>query len=175
MKLPPSNTSRVRKLPRDLFPHLDARVDARLSALPSSGKLKAALPGRFSRRIRRNPGQLDTNSHAGEQPEPVSPPAPAVMTVTPAPVKSLPTTKRPAAEPSRQSNGASRPAGTTVPLIKPKAAAAATATSTASSLPCLRQLQAGQNRTRSSQRNRTGHAAGRHERGFWRHRGHAGV
>ncbi len=38
---------------------LDARVDARLSALlEARGKLKAALPGRFSLRMRRHPGPL---------------------------------------------------------------------------------------------------------------------
>ena len=49
------------------------------------------------------------------------------MTVTPAPVKSPPTTKRPAAEPSVRATEPPVLRGTTVPLIKPKAAAAATA------------------------------------------------
>ncbi|KAA1676692.1 hypothetical protein HPN86_28970, partial [Klebsiella pneumoniae] len=75
----------------------------------------------------------DTNSHAGEQPEPVSQPAPADMTVSPEPVKAPPTIKRPAAEPSVRTTEPSVLRVTTVPLIKPKAAVAAAAASTASS------------------------------------------
>ncbi|MBF1914560.1 hypothetical protein ISX16_27485, partial [Klebsiella pneumoniae] len=79
------------------------------------------------------PGPADTDSHAGEQPEPVSQPAPADMTVSPAPVKAPPTTKRPAEEPSVRATEPSVLRLTTVPLIKPKAAAAAAAAATASS------------------------------------------
>ena len=55
------------------------------------------------------------------------------MTVTPAPVKSPPTTKSPAAEPSVRATEPPVLRVTTVPLIKPKAAAAAAAAATASS------------------------------------------
>ncbi|MEF3210463.1 type IV secretion system DNA-binding domain-containing protein [Klebsiella pneumoniae] len=112
---------------------LDARVDARLSALLEAREAEGSLARALFTPDTPEPGPADTNSHAGEQPEPVSPPAPAVMTVTPAPVKSPPTTKRPAAEPSVRATEPPVLRGTTVPLIKPKAAAAATAASTASS------------------------------------------
>ncbi|PXL47240.1 hypothetical protein DMS45_28525, partial [Klebsiella variicola] len=78
-------------------------------------------------------GTADTNSHAGEQPEPVSQPAPAEVTVSPAPVKAPATTTMPAAEPSARTAEPPVLRVTTVPLIKPKAAAAAAAAATASS------------------------------------------
>jgi hypothetical protein len=110
---------------------LDARVDARLSALlearEAEGSLARAL---FTPDA---PELAGKDSHAGEQPEPVSQPAPAEVTVSPAPVKAPPTTKSPAAEPSA---GAQPPEATvlrvtTVPLIKPKAAGTAATASSA--------------------------------------------
>nr|EKX2479106.1 conjugal transfer protein TraD [Klebsiella pneumoniae]EKX3326718.1 conjugal transfer protein TraD [Klebsiella pneumoniae] len=73
------------------------------------------------------PGPADTDSHAGEQPEP------AEVTVSPAPVKATQTTKMPAEEPSVRATEPPVLRVTTVPLIKPKAAAAAAAAATASS------------------------------------------
>ncbi|MBL1729063.1 hypothetical protein ELD60_30990, partial [Klebsiella pneumoniae] len=103
---------------------LDARVDARLSALLEAREAEGSLARALFTPDTPASGPADTDSHASEQPEPVSPPAPAVMTVTPAPVKSPPTTKRPAAEPSVRATEPPVLRGTTVPLIKPKAAAA---------------------------------------------------
>ncbi|TYX46053.1 type IV secretion system DNA-binding domain-containing protein, partial [Klebsiella pneumoniae] len=103
---------------------LDARVDARLSALLEAREAEGSLARALFTPDAPEPGPADTDSHAGEQPEPVSPPAPAVMTVTPAPVKSPPTTKRPAAEPPVLPV-------TPIPLLKPKAAAAAATASSA--------------------------------------------
>ncbi|HCA0360015.1 TPA: TraD domain protein, partial [Klebsiella pneumoniae] len=99
---------------------LDARVDARLSALLEAREAEGSLARALFTPDTPEPGPADTDSHASEQPEPVSPPAPAVMTVTPAPVKSPPTTKRPAAEPSVRATEPPVLRGTTVPLIKPK-------------------------------------------------------
>jgi hypothetical protein len=73
----PSNTSRVRKLPRDLFLTLDARVDARLSALLEAREAEGSLARALFTPDAPASGPADTNSHAGEQPEPVSQPAPA--------------------------------------------------------------------------------------------------
>ena len=108
---------------------MDARLSALLEAREAEGSLARAL---FMPDAPAS-GPADTNSHAGEQPEPVSQPAPADMTVSPAPVKAPPTTKSPAAEPSARAAEPPVLRVTTVPLIKPKAAAAATAASTASS------------------------------------------
>ncbi|HBU6347732.1 TPA: hypothetical protein MC475_005576, partial [Klebsiella pneumoniae] len=107
----------------------DARLSALLEAREAEGSLARAL---FTPDAPAS-GPADTNSHAGEQPEPVSQPAPADMTVSPEPVKAPPTIKRPAAEPSVRTTEPSVLRVTTVPLIKPKAAAAAAAASTASS------------------------------------------
>lgn len=101
---------------------MDARLSALLEAREAEGSLARAL---FTPDAPAS-GPADTDSHAGEQPEPVSPPAPAEMTVSPAPVKAPPTKKRPAAEPPVLPV-------TPIPLIKPKAAAAAAAAATASS------------------------------------------
>ena len=112
---------------------LDARVDARLSALLEAREAEGSLARALFTPDAPASGPADTNSHAGEQPEPVSQPAPADMTVSPEPVKAPPTTKSPAAEPSVRTTEPSVLRVTTVPLIKPKAAAAAAAASTASS------------------------------------------
>ncbi|HBQ8565394.1 TPA: hypothetical protein L9A96_005563, partial [Klebsiella pneumoniae] len=111
----------------------DARVDARLSALLEAREAEGSLARALFTPDAPASGPADTNSHAGEQPEPVSQPAPADMTVSPEPVKAPPTTKSPAAEPSVRTTEPSVLRVTTVPLIKPKAAAAAAAASTASS------------------------------------------
>ncbi|MXJ95185.1 conjugal transfer protein TraD, partial [Klebsiella pneumoniae] len=103
---------------------LDARVDARLSALLEAREAEGSLARALFTPDAPEPGPADTDSHAGEQPEPVSPPAPAEMTVSPAPVKAPPTTKRPAAEPPVLPV-------TPIPLLKPKAAAAAATASSA--------------------------------------------
>jgi type IV secretory pathway TraG/TraD family ATPase VirD4 len=88
------------KIAEDLFLALSMRGWMRGSVrCLKRGKLKAVLPALFTPDAPAS-GPADTNSHAGEQPEPVSQPAPADMTVSPAPVKAPPTTKRPAAEPS---------------------------------------------------------------------------
>ncbi|HBQ1681333.1 TPA: type IV secretion system DNA-binding domain-containing protein, partial [Klebsiella pneumoniae] len=112
---------------------LDARVDARLSALLEAREAEGSLARALFTPDAPASWPDDAGSHAGEQPEPVSQPAPAVMTVTPAPVKSPPTTKRPAAEPSARTAEPPVLRVTTVPLIKPKAAAAAGTAATASS------------------------------------------
>ncbi|HBU7357354.1 TPA: type IV secretion system DNA-binding domain-containing protein, partial [Klebsiella pneumoniae] len=112
---------------------LDTRVDARLSALLEAREAEGSLARTLFMPDAPASGPADTNSHAGEQPEPISQPAPADMTVSPAPVKAPPTTKSPAAEPSVRATEPPVLRVTTVPLIKPKAAAAATAASTASS------------------------------------------
>lgn len=78
---------------------LDARVDARLSALLEAREAEGSLARALFTPDAPASGTADTNSHAGEQPEPVSQPAPADMTVSPAPVKAPATTKMPAAEP----------------------------------------------------------------------------
>ncbi|HBV5282628.1 TPA: TraD domain protein, partial [Klebsiella pneumoniae] len=112
---------------------LDTRVDARLSALLEEREAEGSLARALFTPDAPASGPADTDSHAGEQPEPVSQPAPADMTVSPAPVKAPPTTKMPAAEPSVRATEPPVLRVTTVPLIKPKAAAAAAAASTASS------------------------------------------
>ena len=112
---------------------LDARVDARLSALLEAREAEGSLARALFTPDAPASGPADTNSHAGEQPEPVSQPAPADMTVSPAPVKAPPTTKMPAEEPSVRATEPSALRLTTVPLIKPKAAAAAAAAATVSS------------------------------------------
>ncbi|MEF3045567.1 TraD domain protein, partial [Klebsiella pneumoniae] len=66
---------------------LDARVDARLSALLEAREAEGSLARALFTPDAPASGPDDAGSHAGEQPEPVSQPAPAVMTVTPAPVK----------------------------------------------------------------------------------------
>ncbi|MDR8351412.1 conjugal transfer protein TraD, partial [Acinetobacter baumannii] len=71
------------------------------------------------------PGPADTDSHAGEQPEP------AEVTVSPAPVKATQTTKMPAEEPSVRATEPPVLRVTTVPLIKPKAAGTAATASSA--------------------------------------------
>jgi hypothetical protein len=106
---------------------LDARVDARLSALLEAREAEGSLARALFTPDAPASGPADTDSHAGEQPEP------AEVTVSPAPVKAPPTTKRPAAEPSVRAAEPPVLRVTTVPLIKPKAAAAAAAAATASS------------------------------------------
>lgn len=113
---------------------LDTRVDARLSALLEAREAEGSLARALFTPDAPEPGPADTDSHAGEQPEPVSQPAPAEVTVSPAPVKAPPTTKSPAAEPSARAAEPPVLRVTTVPLIKPKAAAAAAAAATASSV-----------------------------------------
>jgi type IV conjugative transfer system coupling protein TraD len=110
---------------------LDARVDARLSALLEAREAEGSLARALFTPDAPASGPDDAGSHAGEQPEPVSQPAPAVMTVTPAPVKSPPTTKRPAAEPSARTAEPPVLPVTPIPLLKPKAAAAAATASSA--------------------------------------------
>lgn len=112
---------------------LDTQVDARLSALLQAREAEGSLARALFMPDAPASGPADTNSHAGEQPEPVSQPAPADMTVSPAPVKAPPTTKMPAEEPSVRATEPPVLRVTTVPLIKPKAAAAAAAAATASS------------------------------------------
>ncbi|HBT8326284.1 TPA: type IV secretion system DNA-binding domain-containing protein, partial [Klebsiella pneumoniae] len=97
---------------------LDARVDARLSALLEAREAEGSLARALFTPDTPEPGPADTDSHAGEQPEPVSQPAPADMTVSPAPVKAPPTTKMPAAEPSVRATEPPVLRVTTVPLIK---------------------------------------------------------
>ncbi len=46
------------KIAEDLFLALDARVDARLSALLEAREAEGSLAGRFSLRMRRHPGPL---------------------------------------------------------------------------------------------------------------------
>ncbi|HBX2733030.1 TPA: conjugal transfer protein TraD, partial [Klebsiella pneumoniae] len=117
---------------------LDTRVDARLSALLEAREAEGSLARVLFTPDAPASGPADTNSHAGEQPEPISQPAPAEVKVSPAPVKAPPPTKMPAEEPSARAPASPPPEApvlrvTTVPLIKPKAAAAAAAASTASS------------------------------------------
>ncbi len=69
---------------------LDARVDARLSALLEAREAEGSLARALFTPDAPASGPADTNSHAGEQPEPISQPAPADMTVSPAPVKAPP-------------------------------------------------------------------------------------
>lgn len=106
---------------------LDARVDARLSALLEAREAEGSLARALFTPDAPEPGPADTDSHAGEQPEP------AEVTVSPAPVKATQTTKMPAEEPSVRATEPPVLRVTTVPLIKPKAAAAAAAAATASS------------------------------------------
>lgn len=124
---------------------LDARVDARLSALLEAREAEGSLARALFTPDAPEPGPADTESHASEQPESVSPPAPAEMTVTPAPVKAPPTTKRPAAEPPSCRSRLYRCSTKKQPLLPQQ-----------HPLPVpLLQLQAGQNRNwRSSPRKR---------------------
>ena len=112
----------------------DTRADARLSALlearEAEGSLARAL---FTPDA---PELAGKDSTPGEQPEPVSQPAPAEVAVSPAPVNAPPTTKSPAAEPSAGAPASPPPEATvlrntTVPLIKPKAAGTAATASSA--------------------------------------------
>jgi hypothetical protein len=128
---------------------LDARVDARLSALLEAREAEGSLARALFTPDAPASGPADTDSHAGEQPEPVS----LKVTVSPAPVKAPPTTKMPAEPSVRQRSPVLRV--TTVPLIKPKAAAAALLPQQHPLPVPLLQLQAGQNRNwRSSPQNR---------------------
>lgn len=112
---------------------LDARVDARLSALLEAREAEGSLARALFTPDAPASGPDDAGSHAGGQPELASQPAPAEVTVSPAPVKAPATTKMPAAEPSPRAAEPPVLRVTTVPLIKPKAAAAAAAAATASS------------------------------------------
>ncbi|HHT1628191.1 TPA: type IV conjugative transfer system coupling protein TraD, partial [Klebsiella pneumoniae] len=53
---------------------LDARVDARLSALLEAREAEGSLARALFTPDTPEPGPADTDSHASEQPEPVSPP-----------------------------------------------------------------------------------------------------
>ncbi|ROH64415.1 type IV conjugative transfer system coupling protein TraD, partial [Klebsiella pneumoniae] len=112
---------------------LDARVDARLSALLEAREAEGSLARALFTPDAPASGPDDAGSHAGERPELASQPAPAEVTVSPAPVKAPATTTMPAAEPSARTAEPPVLRVTTVPLIKPKAAAAAAAAATASS------------------------------------------
>jgi hypothetical protein len=105
---------------------LDARVDARLSALLEAREAEGSLARALFTPDAPEPGPADTEQH-----EPVSQPAPAEVTVSPAPVKAPPTTKMPAAEPSVRATEPPVLRVTTVPLIKPKAAGTAATASSA--------------------------------------------
>ena len=104
---------------------LDARVDARLSALLEAREAEGSLARALFTPDAPEPGPADTDSHAGEQPEP------AEVTVSPAPVKATQTTKMPAEEPSVRATEPPVLRVTTVPLIKPKAAGTAATASSA--------------------------------------------
>ncbi|HCP3147666.1 TPA: TraD domain protein [Escherichia coli] len=110
---------------------LDARVDARLSALLEAREAEGSLARALFTPDAPASGPDDAGSHAGEQPELASQPAPAEVTVSPAPVKAPATTTMPAAEPSPRTAEPPVLRVTTVPLIKPKAAAAASTASSA--------------------------------------------
>ncbi len=146
---------------------LDTRVDARLSALLEEREAEGSLARALFTPDAPASGPADTDSHAGEQPEPVSQPAPADMTVSPAPVKAPPTTKMPAAEPSRQSNGAARPAGhdRTVDQTKSSRSGRCCLNSVLCRYPCSSCRRDRTGAGAAVRRAGAGHAAGRHERG----------
>ncbi len=134
---------------------LDTRVDARLSALLEEREAEGVLPGHFSRRMRRHRGRLIQTVTLENSLRPVSQPAPADMTVSPAPVKAPPTTKMPAAEPSVRATEPPVLRVTTVPLIKLKQLQRPLLPQQRPLPVSLQQLQAGQNRSwRSSPQSR---------------------
>lgn len=146
---------------------LDTRVDARLSALLEEREAEGSLARALFTPDAPASGPADTDSHAGEQPEPGQSACPSRHDSISGTGKSAADNEDAGSGTFRQSNGAARPAGhdRTVDQTKSSRSGRCCLNSVLCRYPCSSCRRDRTGAGAAVRRAGAGHAAGRHERG----------